>query len=475
MLRRVLCLLPVFALLIAPASAAAPYRGYTYNAWGEAVAAPIGYTPATIHSGADIGCGPLDSPSDIALDGDGSFYIADTGNDRIVVADREFSLLRVIECGLNSPTGVFAAADGSVYIADAENNRVVKCDAYGNVEKEYFRPQSELIPASLSFKPHKVLCDYNGDVYVLVQGFYMGAFCFDKDGEFQGFFANNTVPITARLLTDRLFQAFMTDEQKSRMTRNIPSDFSNFTIDGDGFIYTCSSARITEGPYGKLKKINYAGINIYRSAKSVAWGNGNFGDIWAYWYRGTLIQTSFCDIAVDDDGFVYGLDATRGRVFQYDSASNLTFVFGGIGDRAGCFTSPSAIAVSGSNVYVLDSGNGTITKFIPTEYGAMARQAAVLYNDGMYVESIGLWQEVLRSCANCELAYVGLGKAYLQLDRYNEALENFEKGNDVVGRSVAFEGYRSRWISDNIWMLPVLAIAVAAIIVLRGVRRRRAQ
>ena len=99
----------------------------------------------------------LNWPADVALDGDGSLYIADEYNNRIRKVDAEGIITTVagmrrpsLEVGeeeeddqevgdhglatdalLNRPTGVELDAEGNLYIADRNNNRIRKVDAEG--------------------------------------------------------------------------------------------------------------------------------------------------------------------------------------------------------------------------------------------------------------------------------------------------------------------------------------------------------
>lgn len=88
----------------------------------------------------------LSSPTGIAVAGDGTIYIADTGNDRIrrVGANGVISTFagggtpgfsgdggRAQLAGLSSPQGVSVAPDGAVLIADTGNHRIRRVDAAG--------------------------------------------------------------------------------------------------------------------------------------------------------------------------------------------------------------------------------------------------------------------------------------------------------------------------------------------------------
>lgn len=106
-----------------------------------------------------------------------------------------------------------------------------------------------------------------------------------------------------------------------------------------------------------------------------------------------------------------------------------------------------------------------------TEYGQNVRNAVKYYNQGLYIDSIEPWQEVLKSNANCELAYVGLGKAYYQLNDYEKAIKYFELGNDDVGRSLAFEGYRSILIAKYLWIAVLLLFLIIGFIVFKKIMK----
>lgn len=72
----------------------------------------------------------LNWPGDVAVDGAGRVYVADSGNDRVQIYDAGGSYLGTLgawgagNTQFKAPAGLFAAADGSLYVADRDNQRV---------------------------------------------------------------------------------------------------------------------------------------------------------------------------------------------------------------------------------------------------------------------------------------------------------------------------------------------------------------
>jgi len=74
----------------------------------------------------------LSSPQGIAIDSSNNLYIADTGNN--VVRERTpAGTMTTIATGLNVPVSVAVDAQGLVYIADSSNNRIAQVTAAGTV------------------------------------------------------------------------------------------------------------------------------------------------------------------------------------------------------------------------------------------------------------------------------------------------------------------------------------------------------
>jgi DNA-binding beta-propeller fold protein YncE len=464
------------------------YESYGYNAWGESVAMPDGYAPEGVYYGKDFGCSSLNEASDLSIADNGNIYIADSGNNRIIVLGPDLKLRREITDlvdpdgnpdSFRHPTGVFCDEQDRLYVADADNGRVLKLDLSGKILQVFTEPQDSDIQNLIEFKPSKVMVDESGVVYVLVDGLYRGAITYDSSGSFTGFFASNTVEVQGLLLIDRFKQLFMTRIQRRKQYRIIPYEISNMTLDKRGFVYTSSNARLSITSLNEIKKFNFAGMNIFTGSRSdtpAAWSSNNFGDIERASVNGVDVDTSLTDLVVDDQFFVTAVDATRGRIFQYDPSANLVFVFGGIGDQSGTFQIPSTIESDGEKLYVLDFSKNSLTIFRPTDLGRQVRQAVTLYQDGLYVESIDLWQKVLKTNTNFEMAYVGLGKAYYQLGEYRTAMNYFNQGNDLHGYSLAFSGYRSMFTIANFgWIALALALMSVALIwmILWRKRRRR--
>ena len=73
------------------------FNTYSYDEWDESVAAPASYQPVAAKNGLEMGAGPLNTPQDFFMDGDGHLYVADTGNNRILILDDELNLLDILE------------------------------------------------------------------------------------------------------------------------------------------------------------------------------------------------------------------------------------------------------------------------------------------------------------------------------------------------------------------------------------------
>ena len=91
------------------------------------------------------------SPSDVAVDGVGNVYIADSSNDRIRKVDSTGTITTIAGSGphydggfggdggpavkaqLGRPSGVALDGDGNLYIADTDNQRIRKVDSTGTI------------------------------------------------------------------------------------------------------------------------------------------------------------------------------------------------------------------------------------------------------------------------------------------------------------------------------------------------------
>ena len=341
-------------------SAAIPYNGYTYDEWNNAIPSAVGYQAVRTISSDREGKVVFNNPQDMVIDKNGLFIILNTENNEVDIMDQSFKLVRILKdfkdknnkiSNLNKARGIFSK-NGELYIADTENERVLITDYLGNIQKIITRPDSQVYPKEKYFKPTKVMADKSGNIYVLCLGIYQGAVCFNSDGKFVEFYGSNKVVITAALLADMVWKKIFTKEQSDYTTRYVPVEYTNFATDNNDLIYTCTDSSDT----GEIRKLNATGDNLFDSTY-------NFGDQEISYYKSQAIDTSFVDVTVDEKGFVYGLDKTRGRIFQYDEEGEPVFIFGANGDQVGTFKSPVAIDNYQGKIYVLDMLKYYIVEF----------------------------------------------------------------------------------------------------------------
>jgi hypothetical protein len=363
---------------------------------------------------------------------------------------------------------------GKVYISDRDNGRILVSDRFGKLIRIYAAPVSDLIPADFVYYPEKIVADRHNRMYVQAFGAFQGIMCMDSEGNFLNYYGSNRVELTAEVLLDRTWKKLLTREQKNAMEGFVPIEYSNMTIDDEGFIYAC--VKTSENSAFELKKLNPLGVNILRSKRSNSYvfSNSDYGDHPVVYDGGSKIDSAFVDICVDDEQFISALDSTRGKVFQYDEESNHMFVFGGLGDQKGTFKSPSSLESFNGRMLVLDSVKNNITIFGLTSFGEQVRKANMLYHNGFYMEALEPWKEVLKHDSNYSLAYVGLGKAYFQMQDYEKAMYYFKLGYDKKGYSDAFKAYSTEFMRQNFNTVFLFAVLLAAILWLILKRRKLA-
>ncbi len=472
-----LCACAMSAPLALGVSAEESYEPYSYDRWGDAVPSQVGYTADYFVDGTTIGCGSLDEPGDFFITEDKQLYIADKGNDRIVVTDLDFKLIETLTefnyngetLTLKAPMGVYVDKyTDNLYICDTDNSRVIKCDRDGNVDRLFEKPQSELYSQELTYNPQKVLVDKAGNVYVVVKSITKGAVMYNADGEFMGFYGANRVDATAEVVMNALWNTFSTDAQRRRSARATPIGFTNFDIDDEGFIYTVTDSQ--EIDTDAVKKLSPKGTNILESLGAT---DVQFGDMPPTYYSIYSEKSSLTDIDIGPNGEMNILDFAHGRVFQYDKLANLMFVMGGIGEQLGTFRNATSVESYDDHLYVLDSRKNSITVFTRTTFGEIVTEATNLYNDGYYEESYEPWKEVLKYDGNYRRAYIGIGNALLQNEEYKEAMKYYKIAIARSRYSKAFEGYRNQFLEKYFTLILILIILIIVLLIVYGRAKKR--
>lgn len=420
--------------------------------------------------GNDAQAGAFHSPEDLYVSKQGGIYIADTGNNRIVVLNREFQTELMIDefehdgkkDTFNQPSGVIADADGNIFVADTQNRRLVEFNAKGEFIRVIGEPKSSLIRQGFQYAPVKVAVDQAKRIYVVSRGSYEGIMEFDPDGAFNGFVGSNKVRFNP---IDLFWKRISTKKQRDQMQQFIPIEFNNISPDEEGFLYTTTSEENSDRP---IKRLNPSGEDILRD-------KGYFppqGDIHTLKVGSAPGSSIFIDVAADVGGMYSALDSKRGRIFTYDKDGNLLYMFGGLGSRQDTFRTPSAIAMFEDQMLVLDKDNNRIAVFEPTTYGSLIREAVTALYNGQADRSTEAWQSVLKLNSNFDVAYIGIGKSLLKQGDNREAMHYFKLGSDRGNYSEAFKRYRKDVVTDHFGTI-VFGILAAILLIYAAIKLGR--
>ena len=152
---------------------------YIYDYWGDYEKSPDAYTVSHVIYADDLKLSTaLKNPASLFANGN-QLYVVDTDNNRIVeleyTSKKTLQFSRVIdkitladgsEGSFKGPKDIFVNKDGSMFIADTGNGRVLKIDS--NL-KEIFsltEPDDPTYEKGKDFLPEKVVADSKGRAYV---------------------------------------------------------------------------------------------------------------------------------------------------------------------------------------------------------------------------------------------------------------------------------------------------------------------
>ena len=475
----VLCVALVASLAALPVSAlsVAPYNSYDYDPYGGATASPLGYTPlkrvnyndmkvvgGVSSSGTE---NALNRPEDMFRYND-KFFIADTGNNRIVELDSELNFVRdytvfASEDGstsydLLSPRDVFVKDDEMYVVCNrtiADENGVNFKDGYivvadmdGTYKRYYGKPEADAVDFR-DYEPLTVVVDNSGYLYIRALGVLEGLIILDKHGEFVQYYGANKVVMSFALAIQVMWKKVFGRKSTATTIKAVPTEMSNIFIDPEGFIYTTTSTNTVAADL-RLRKLNPVGDNVL-AADANAIVSTVYGD------RSSLAQTALEDVYVDENEMIAVVDTARSRIFIYDNRSVQLTVFGVGSEQLGGTSYPTAITKYNDYYYVLDQVDGSITIYKPTDYMKKLLIADSYYREGEYVKGEQYWREVLKYNSNFSIAYAAIGKSLLEKEKYQECLAYLKYGQDRTSYSAALAEYRKEYVRDNFyWFVPLI-------------------
>lgn len=317
--------------------------------------------------------GEFNSPSCIAFDHDGNFYVTESqwGNNRVQKFSSSGTFVtqwgNKIDGEYRSPYGVTLDSTGNVYVADLVFDRVQKFSSSGSFITTWGSPgyyNDELSG------PEGIAVDSAGNVYVVDSNNFRVK-KFTSDGTYViswgGYGTGNLEFVMPRgIAVDSAGNVYVVDNEGNCIKKfdsngghistwgSYGSGDGQFKFPRDIAIDSTGNVYITDEENHCVQKWTTSGTFISKFG-SAGLGDGQFSDP-----RG---------IAVDGSGNIYvtdnaGTDGANHRVQKFSSNGIFVTKWGTKGSGDGQFLWPESIAVdSAGTVYVADYGNGRVQKF----------------------------------------------------------------------------------------------------------------
>ena len=318
----------------------------------------------------------INAPRDVAVDGDGNIYIADTNNRRIRKVTASTGVITTVAgdgtsgadgdngpataAQLKQPWSVALDSDGNIYIADRTNFRIRKVTVStgvittvaGTVGGTYGGDGGQATATALGGSLNGVAVDSDGNIYIAIQ---------------QNRILKVTVSTGVITTVAGTGAAGYAGDggQATASTVRISFPFG-LSVDGSNNIY------ITDTYNNRIRKVDAAGVNA-GVISTVAGSSGTPGDsgdggaatsATMYYPQGS--------VAVDSAGNLYIADTFNGRVRKVDTSGNISTFAGRLksdpsGDEgpatAAQLNIPYGVAVDSSdNLYLSDAVNNRVRK-----------------------------------------------------------------------------------------------------------------
>ena len=487
-----------------------PYVTYNFDYWENVVYTPAAYVPDGAITSESIG---LDHKMGEIHD----FYV-DPESDLLVISDRMYNSIYIIDAStykllyelkdffnnetgeydtLEEPMGVcisevskVTAVEGEngvgeeetvtehlrqLFICDQSHQRIVYFDVIGekdSLELDYAGHidntmfNSEILGDNYIFRPIRVCVDSADKLYVINEGEFQGILQLEKDGSFNGYFGTINVNVS---LWQKIWKTLSTKEQKKKQTLFIPTEYTGIDIDDKGFLFACYTD--TTGVQAVMRLNSKGGDVIRKGANANLSGDVMKAASTANMYSGF---SKIIDVTYNDKGMYSMIDKTRGRIFTYDSEGNLLYIYGGIGNIEGTFSSARSIEDNKGQKLVCDVNKNEIQLFKPTEYGKLINEAVSYRYDGDEAMAVSTWQKVLQLNENFEQAYIGIGKAYLNSGEYKKAMDYLSLGMSRSYYSIAYKRYRNNVIKSHFNLIfGVILVLLVAFIVSRLYKKHK--
>lgn len=462
----------VMIAVMAPSTALAESSSnYSYDTDAEMYYnAPVSYEVEEI-----VRAGDLEGVE--SLNGIDSLYVTDNAvyistSTQIIITDLNFRVKHIIDeytdlngktGKLSSPAGMFVKDDGTLYVCEPSAGHILVFDKNYKVIENFGTPEDYEL--SVAYSPNEIVVDSLNRMYVVANNVYEGILELNSENEFQRYYGETTVSFSA---LDLLWRQLATEEQLSKQSLWLPTGYSSMAISNKGFVYATISSSGEEKP---IRMLNVNGTNIL--AYDDEFDLYPVGDI-VYSIAGSVAGPSMLiSVDVNDYGMYTVLDSVRNRVFTYDDSGNMLFVFGGSGDKEGCFMYPVCIRLMGDKVLVADRSTESITVMSPTNYGQAIIDASKLDYTGDLDAAAEIWQKVLEMNPNYELAYRALGNVSQRNHDYDAAENFYKQANYRTGYSKAYAKTRDVSIRNNFGTVAVVAVILIAVIIVVKVLHKK--
>ncbi|MCB0103378.1 MAG: TIGR03663 family protein [Anaerolineales bacterium] len=289
-----------------------------------------------ILDGAQASPALFNAPRSLAFSSDGTLYVADSRNHRILHLDPQGNVLHqwgtyadgvVTPIGdgtFNEPWGIAVAPDGFVYVADTWNHRIEKFTAEGRFVKAWGTFGQGSAPDAF-YGPRGLAVDEQGRVYVTDTG-NKRIVVFDADGNYITEFGSAG------------FEPGQFDEPTS------------VAIDKNGTVY------VTDAWNQRIQT-----FTRFETEGELTFIPDKQWDVFG-WFGQSLENKPF--IAVDDDLHVFITDPESYRVIEFDPNGEIVRVWGDYGNTPSGFALASGVAVDPEgNIWVTDGSFNRIMRF----------------------------------------------------------------------------------------------------------------